>query len=62
MGLPSYAHPIIGEWNSASVSELDESNLKSATPYLVPSPSEITFPKTDSLSFLGAYKWVYSIP
>ena len=47
---------MMGEWNSASVSELEESSLKSATPYLIPSPSVITFPKTDSLSFLGAYR------
>ena len=59
MGLPSYAQPIIGEWSVDGISvPLDI--CKSFLPYNV-FPSWFV-PKTDSLSFLGAYKWLYWSP
>ena len=64
MGLPSYAHPRIGEWNVLVTSLLELSILKSATPYLVLSNIKSTsenwevpvrdLPYKDSLNFLGA--------
>ena len=59
MGLPSYAHPIIGECWSEGTSN-PSTLLRSLSPYK-DWPSWLVA-KTDSLRTLGAYKWEYCKP